>query len=113
MLFVQSRIGMNDAYVGVFIVAAYTLFAAIWTGSWRWRGAFWVAMPVIGLLLGLALASKWVGLYAIGGIGLLIIVRSASAGCWRSLGSWRSRACWATSRWSCRRAAGWATSRSS
>jgi Gpi18-like mannosyltransferase len=77
MLFVQSRIGMNDAYVGVFIVAAYTLFAAIWTSSWRWRGAFWVAMPIIGLLLGLALASKWVGLYAIGGIGLLILVRSA------------------------------------
>ena len=32
MLFVQSRIGMNDVYVGVFIVAAYTLFAALWTG---------------------------------------------------------------------------------
>jgi hypothetical protein len=77
MLFVQSRIGMNDAYVGLFIVAAYTLFAAIWTGFWNWRGAFWVAMPVIGLLLGLALASKWVGLYALGGIGLLILVRSA------------------------------------
>ena len=26
MLFVQSRIGMNDAYVGLGIVAAYTLF---------------------------------------------------------------------------------------
>jgi hypothetical protein len=77
MLFVQSRIGMNDAYVGLFIVAAYTVFAALWTGYWRWRGAFWVAMPVIGLLLGLALASKWVGLYALGGIGLLILVRSA------------------------------------
>ena len=34
MLFVQSRIGMNDVYVGLFIVAAYTLFAALWTG-WR------------------------------------------------------------------------------
>ncbi len=64
MLFVQSRIGMNDVYVGLFIVAAYTLFAAIWTGWWRWRGAFWVAMPVIGVLLGLALASKWVAAYA-------------------------------------------------
>jgi hypothetical protein len=77
MLFVQSRIGMNDAYVGVFIVAAYTLFAALWTGVWRHRGAFWIGMPVIGLLLGLALASKWVGLYAILGIGFLILVRSA------------------------------------
>jgi hypothetical protein len=77
MLFVQSRIGMNDAYVGLGIVAAYTLFAALWTGAWRHRGAFWIAMPLIGGFLGLALASKWVGLYAMGGIGLLILVRSA------------------------------------
>ena len=28
MFFVQSRIGMNDVYVGLFIVAAYTVFAA-------------------------------------------------------------------------------------
>jgi predicted membrane-bound dolichyl-phosphate-mannose-protein mannosyltransferase len=77
MLFVQSRIGMNDAYVGLGIVAAYTLFAAIWTGTWRWRGAFWVAMPVIGIALGLALASKWVALYAIAGLVTLILIRSA------------------------------------
>jgi hypothetical protein len=77
MLFVQSRIGMNDAYVGLGIVAAYALFAAIWTGAWRWRGAFWVAMPAIGVFLGLALASKWVALYAIGALGILVLVRSA------------------------------------
>ena len=77
MFFVQSRIGMNDAYVGLFIVAAYTIFAALWMGSIRFRGAFWVLMPVVGALLGLGLASKWVALYAIGGIGLLIMARSA------------------------------------
>ena len=77
MFFVQSRIGMNDVYVGLFIVAAYTLFAAVWTGWWRGRAAFWVAMPVIGVLLGLALASKWVAAYAIGALLLLILVRSA------------------------------------
>ena len=77
MFFVQSRIGMNDVYVGLFIVAAYTVFAALWTGWWRWRGAFWVAMPVIGVLLGLALASKWVAAYAIGAMALLLLVRSA------------------------------------
>jgi predicted membrane-bound dolichyl-phosphate-mannose-protein mannosyltransferase len=77
MFFVQSRIGMNDAYVGLFIVAAYTVFAAIWTGTWRRRGAFWIAMPTIGLLLGLALASKWVAAYAIGALGILILARSA------------------------------------
>ncbi|HVL53048.1 MAG TPA: phospholipid carrier-dependent glycosyltransferase [Vitreimonas sp.] len=77
MLFVQSRIAMNDAYVALFIVAAYTLFAGIWTGWTRFRGAFWVLMPVIGLLLGLALASKWVAAYAIGALAILILARSA------------------------------------
>ena len=77
MLFAQSRIAMNDAYVALFIAAAVTVFAAIWTGAWRWRGAFWVGMPLVGVLLGLAFASKWVALYAVGGIALLILVRSA------------------------------------
>ena len=77
MFFVQSRIGMNDVYVGLFIIAAYTLFAAIWTGWWRGRGAVWLGFPAIGLLLGLALASKWVAAYAIGALVLLILVRSA------------------------------------
>jgi 4-amino-4-deoxy-L-arabinose transferase-like glycosyltransferase len=77
MLFVQSRIGMNDAYVALLIVAAYTLFAALWTGALRFRGAFWVAMPTIGVLLGLALAAKWVAAYAIGALGILILARSA------------------------------------
>jgi hypothetical protein len=31
----------------------------------------------VGLLLGLALAAKWVGIYAIGGIVLLVLLRSA------------------------------------
>jgi hypothetical protein len=77
MLFVQSRIGMNDAYVGLFIVAAYALFGALWTGALRGRLAFWAAMPAIGVLLGLALASKWVAAYAIGALGILILARSA------------------------------------
>jgi hypothetical protein len=77
MLFVQSRIAMNDAYVGVFIMAAAVVFAALWTGGWSSRRAFWLAMPLIGVLLGLALASKWVALYAIGGFGILVLARSA------------------------------------
>lgn len=77
MLFVQSRIAMNDVYVGLFIVAGVTLFAALWLGRWRGWLAFWVGMPVVGLLLGLALASKWVAAYAIGGLGILVLARSA------------------------------------
>ena len=79
MLFAQSRIGMNDAYVGLGIVAAYVLFAAIWkSGASRWRWlAFWVAMPAIGVALGFALAAKWVAIYAIGALGILVLARSA------------------------------------
>jgi len=80
MLFAQSRIGMNDAYVGLGIVAAYTIFATLW----RWPGnsrrhwlAFAIGMPLIGGFLGFALASKWVAAYAIGALGILILARSA------------------------------------
>ncbi len=79
MLFAQSRIGMNDSYVGLGIVAAYLLFASIWRsgGSRRHWLAFWLVMPLIGVSLGFALASKWVGAYAIGALGILVLARSA------------------------------------
>ena len=68
--------------------------------------AFWVAMPVIGGLLGLALASKWVGLYAIGGIALLILVRSALGRVVAILALIGDTASWATWRSACPRAQG-------
>jgi 4-amino-4-deoxy-L-arabinose transferase-like glycosyltransferase len=80
MLFVQSRIGMNDSYVGLGIVAAYTIFAALWLRPGESRRhwiAFAIGIPIVGLFLGLALASKWVAAFAIGGIGLLVLARSA------------------------------------
>jgi hypothetical protein len=77
MLFVQSRIGMNDVYAGLFIMAGVALFAALWLGRIRWRGAFLIVLPMVGVLLGLALSSKWVGAYAIGAVGLLYLGRSA------------------------------------
>lgn len=80
LLFVQSRIGMNDAYVGLGIIAAYTLFAWLWLrpgGTRRHWIAWAIGMPILGVILGLALASKWVAAYAIGGLGILILGRSA------------------------------------
>jgi len=77
MFFVQSRIAMNDVYVGFFIVAAYLVFAWLWLDPWKTRRWFWVAMPAVGVLLGLALASKWVAAYAIGALGILILTRTA------------------------------------
>jgi hypothetical protein len=77
MLFVQSRIAMNDTYVGGFLLLAYLIFAIMWFQVWKHRFVFWLGMPVLGLVLGLALAAKWVALYAIASIGVLILIRSA------------------------------------
>jgi hypothetical protein len=80
MLFAQSRIGMNDSYVGLGIVAAYTIFTWLWLhpgNSRRHWVAFAAGVPLMGGFLGFALASKWVAAYAIGGLGLLVLARSA------------------------------------
>ena len=77
MMFANARIAMNDTYVAFFIVAAFTLFVPVWLGRWRNPVGIAAALLGVGVFLGLALASKWVGAYAIGGIGLLILFRSA------------------------------------
>jgi outer membrane protein assembly factor BamB len=77
LLFAQSRIATNDTYAGALLVLAYLIFAALWLHVPRSRAAFWLGMPLLGTVLGLALATKWVALYAIGGIVLLILIRSA------------------------------------
>ena len=77
MFFANARIAMNDTYVALFIVAAFTVFVPLWLGRWHSRWAIVTGLLGVGLLLGLALASKWVGAYAIGAVGLLILLRSA------------------------------------
>jgi dolichyl-phosphate-mannose--protein O-mannosyl transferase len=75
MSFVMSRISMNDIFVATFIVAAYLLFWQVWSGRWR-RSAWW-ALPLVGVLIGLASASKWVGFYALAGLLVLVLARSS------------------------------------
>ena len=77
MLFVQSRIAMNDTYVGGFLLLAYLLFAIMWLRVWKSQIVFWAGMPILGVILGVALGSKWVALYAMASIGFLILIRSA------------------------------------
>ena len=75
MSYVMSRIAMNDIFVATFIVAAYLVFWQIWSGRWQ-RSAWW-ALPMVGVLIGLAASSKWVGWYALAGLWVLILARSA------------------------------------
>ena len=74
MSYAMSRISMNDIFVATFIVAAYVLFWQVWSGRWA-RSAWW-ALPVVGVLIGLAAASKWVGFYALAGLLVLVLARS-------------------------------------
>ena len=68
---------MNDTYVAGFMMAALTVFVPLYLGLWRRRWQVILGSSRVGILLGLALASKWVGAYAIGGIVLLVLLRSA------------------------------------
>ncbi len=76
MLFANSRIAMNDVYVTTFILLAALVFAPLYLAPRRALIALAIVIGA-GLALGLALASKWVALYAIGGLGLLVLLRSA------------------------------------
>ncbi len=75
MLFANSRIAMNDVYVTTFVVLAVLLFAPLYLAPRRPLTAAAILLAA-GVALGLALASKWVALYAIGGLGLLVLFRS-------------------------------------
>ncbi|TMB57213.1 MAG: phospholipid carrier-dependent glycosyltransferase [Chloroflexi bacterium] len=74
MSYAMSRIAMNDIFVATFIAAAYLLYWQIWSGRWA-RSAWWV-LPTVGVLIGLAAATKWVGFYALAGLWILTLARS-------------------------------------
>ena len=61
LLLVMSRIAMNDTYCLFFILLAFLFFLR--------NRKF-----LMGLALGLSLAAKWTGLFAIGIIGLIYVV---------------------------------------
>ncbi len=74
--FVQSRIGMNDVYLLVALLAAACAFTAWLQGRGRGPLTAGLLLLLTGTGLGFALASKWVALYGIGALGLLWLVRS-------------------------------------
>jgi Gpi18-like mannosyltransferase len=75
--FVQSRIGMNDVYLLALLLGGTVAFVAWLQG--RVRGALPGGLTLIlaGVLLGGALASKWVALYGIFGLGIIWLARTA------------------------------------
>lgn len=74
-MFAQARIGMNDIYVTAFIVAAWYFIVAAHRP--RRRAAFDVL--IAGVLLGLAVASKWAGVYTLAGVFVASVAMTAYA----------------------------------
>jgi dolichyl-phosphate-mannose--protein O-mannosyl transferase len=81
LAFTISRIAMNDSYVTAFMLIAWfaVLSALYWWGRGpddygpRSRTAVLGWLAASGFFAGLALASKWVGLYALAAIVLLLL----------------------------------------
>ena len=76
--FVQSRIGMNDVYLLVTLLAGCCTFIAWLQGRARSVPARALLLITSGGALGAALASKWVALYGIGALGAIWLSRSAA-----------------------------------
>ena len=63
-MFAQSRIGMNDVYVALFIVAGWYFIVA----AHKPKLSSWGDLLIAGALLGLGAASKWAAFYTLAGV---------------------------------------------
>ena len=75
--FVQSRIGMNDVYLLALLLGGTVAFVAWLQGRVRGPLKGGLLLVLAGALLGGALASKWVALYGMFGLGIMWLSRTA------------------------------------
>lgn len=81
--FVQSRIGMNDIFLTVFLMTAYLfLYLALRHADGRRYRFLWLT----GAMLGLAFATKWSAAYSLVLVGLVVTLREA----WLIYHAWRA-----------------------
>jgi Gpi18-like mannosyltransferase/predicted membrane-bound dolichyl-phosphate-mannose-protein mannosyltransferase len=74
-MFAQARIGMNDVYVGLFIVAGWYFIVA----AHRPRLSARADILIAGVLLGLGAASKWAAFYTLAGVLVAALAVTAHA----------------------------------
>ena len=74
-MFAQARIGMNDSYVGLFIVAGWYFIVA----AHRPRLSRTADLLIAGALLGLGAASKWAAFYTLAGVLVAALAVTAYA----------------------------------
>jgi dolichyl-phosphate-mannose-protein mannosyltransferase len=91
LYFVQSRTGMLDIFLTVFLMAAMLSFHAYLTAPPDRRGRL---VALTGMFLGLSLATKWSAAYPAALIGCVVLWRSLAPGPVETPGSlaWRRRA---------------------
>jgi dolichyl-phosphate-mannose-protein mannosyltransferase len=91
MFFIQSRIGMIDIFPIFYIVLAYYVFHVHLQSRTPRSSA--VTLLLTGIVIGLAIAAKWIALAALASMGLILLVRlirryanvvvATAAGPWR------------------------------
>jgi Gpi18-like mannosyltransferase/predicted membrane-bound dolichyl-phosphate-mannose-protein mannosyltransferase len=74
-MFAQARIGMNDSYVALFIVAGWYFIVA----AHRPRLSRTADLLIAGALLGLGAASKWAAFYTLAGVLVAALAVTAHA----------------------------------
>jgi dolichyl-phosphate-mannose--protein O-mannosyl transferase len=90
MFFIQSRIGMIDVFPVFFVMLAYTVF--LFHLQCRRRSTALITLLLTGVVLGVAVASKWIALAALASIGFFLVVRPlVRLVDWRAL-RWRPNA---------------------
>jgi hypothetical protein len=74
LLLAQSRIATPDTFLVALVLAAYLALAAVLSRPPGPRRTAWLllGMPIVGLLLGLAGSTKWLGWFALGGVLLFL-----------------------------------------
>jgi dolichyl-phosphate-mannose-protein mannosyltransferase len=86
MFFVQSRIGMIDIFPIFFIMLAYFLYLVHIQS--RTKAASVVSLFLLGIVLGVGIASKWIVLAAFASIVFLLAVRAVRRVVNFHIGSW-------------------------
>ena len=71
MHFVQTRIATIDSYVVFFILLMYLFFWQYWQSDRSDRKCWLPPLALSGICFGLGAASKWTGIYAGAGLGVL------------------------------------------
>jgi len=74
-MFAQARIGMNDSYVALFIVAGWYFIVA----AHHPRLSRTADLVIAGVLLGLGAASKWAAFYTLAGVLVAALAVTAYA----------------------------------